>query len=98
MAKKSEGEGHNGHRNDRTGAERVRSGFDRRRNWGDSIENVYRRIDHRLSELVQEGAEEGEPLPSENLGWAQRRSTTFMIASFLSGLLFGLWVGRRTND
>ncbi len=91
-------EGHNGHRHERTGAERVRSGFDRRRTWGDSIENVYRRIDHRLSELVQEDAQKAERLARQGPGLVKRHPVPFMIACFFSGLLLGLWAGRPSND
>ncbi len=91
-------ERHNGHRDEPTGAERVRSGFDRRRNWGDSIENVYRRIDHRLSELVQEGAKQGRTVESRAARYFERYPARVLAACVLSGLLLGIWMGRMTKD
>jgi hypothetical protein len=102
-------DGHEGHRESSIGAERMRSGFDRRRNWGDSIENVYRRIDSRLSELVRPGARPSqssqpgaplEALPSEFQSiWEEARSLVrenpgaCIGLALVAGALAGTWFG-----
>jgi len=86
-------EKHNGHRQERTGAERPRSGFDRRRNWGDSSENDDRRIGHRFSERVREGGlDPPNPWPDRAPG---ARPAVLGAACFLAGLWLGIWVHRR---
>jgi hypothetical protein len=91
-------EGHNGHQNIPTGSERVRSGFDRRRNWGDSIENVYRRIDHRLSELVQQGTARGRELSEEAEQYAGNHPLPLMALCLAAGVVIGLWIGTSKGD
>jgi ElaB/YqjD/DUF883 family membrane-anchored ribosome-binding protein len=93
MAEQSQG--HNGHHDLSTGAERIRSGFDRRKNWGESIENIYRRIDHRLTELVHQGTEKGRVLEREAEEVAERYPGQTLALCFAAGVLCGVLLGRR---
>jgi ElaB/YqjD/DUF883 family membrane-anchored ribosome-binding protein len=90
-------EAHNGHHDAPTGAERVRSGFDRRRNWGDSIENVYRRIDQRLHELVQQGSEKTVALEHQAEDYTARHPGRVLATIFAAGLVLGFFLGRESD-
>jgi ElaB/YqjD/DUF883 family membrane-anchored ribosome-binding protein len=87
-------QGHNGHHDLTTGAERIRSGFDRRKNWGESIENIYRRIDHRLSELVHQGGEKGRALEGQAEQVIERYPSQTLALCFAAGVLLGVLIGR----
>lgn len=80
---------HNGHHDVPNGVEQVRSGFDRRKNWGESVENLYKRIDHRIAELVQKESISADPIITDS------KSRAAWPLLFVGGLVVGIWIGRR---
>jgi len=87
-------EGHNGHHDVSTGAERIRSGFDRRKNWGQSIENIYQRLDHRLAELVRQGSEKKEQVEQQAEETVREHPALSLAACFATGILVGFLLTR----